>query len=247
MGFCSPGRNLNSNSCFTKLEWTIINRLLPKKSIETCKKSKSKIFDECILDKLVKKKEIDSKKKWYVIKPNYKDRGVLLDTDDLNFVLDPYSQLFPNFCFLGTFPSNVCEFVNFKKEINSIYNKQIFQNKLLNYSAIVFNNDTHNQEGSHWVGLFINVITSKFEFFDSLGKKPQKNILECILKIKKIFEGIFKKKFQLYINDKIFQTDGNECGVWVCYFIISKLFGYPSIKNLNDLEISKFRKIIFKS
>ena len=41
---------------------------------------------------------------------------------------------------------------------------------------MVINLDTHDKGGSHWVGLYTDLLKKQIYFFDSYGHKPEKEI-----------------------------------------------------------------------
>ena len=40
--------------------------------------------------------------------------------------------------------------------------------------GIVFNLDKHDQEGSHWICMYVDLYTDDIYYFDSYGQKPPK-------------------------------------------------------------------------
>lgn len=238
MNSCAPGRQFGlSFSCFSISEWMLIKNLLSNKELRKCK------HDEiCIFKTLSKKKLVSPQSKRLIFKPNYKHHGIPLDTLDINNVLIPYSQVFKNYTHLGTYPSDIYDLIDLKEMLsNKLKNKTKF--------SIVFNLDENSEPGSHWVAVFIDTSKNIIEYFDSLAKKPIKNINTNLKIIKQSFSEHYGKPFKIYYNDIIHQKDGSECGVYVVYYIIARLFNY-SINDINnnikdDQAISEFRKYIF--
>lgn len=189
--------------------------------------------DSCWINLNFIKKIKDFQIEYLTFKPHkLKTNNTLFDTDKINEILFQYEQLLPDFKFLGAQPSDISSLIhydynNLKKNYNKI--------------GIVFNNDTHTKSGSHWVALFIDNKKKKVEFFDSIGKVPNKYILD------------FLKHFGEYTfrwNDKQHQKDTSvQCGVYVCYFIIQKLkgktFDQINSKLITESKIKDYRKTLF--
>lgn len=238
MSNCAPGRQFGlSFSCFSISEWNLVKNLLSNKDLRKCRDD-----EICIFKTLSKKKLINPRSKRHIFKPDFKPIGVPLDNFDINNILIPYSDIFKDYIHLGTYPSNVYDLIDLKKMLSERLNgKTKF--------SIVFNLDENSKPGSHWVAVFIDVSKNNIEYFDSLGKKPIKNISTNLKIIKKSFSEHFNKPFKIYYNNIIHQKNGAECGVYVVYYIIARLFNY-SINDINnnikdDKTIGEFRKYIF--
>jgi hypothetical protein len=239
---CSPGRILHKNSCFSKIELMQINNLVPNlknKSLSDeelihilqnkCKKSNTKTCNAI-------KENIN-----YILKPKLKKYGIWLNTNDINSIMKGYTKYDNSFGFLGTFPSDFCNFINLKKELQNY----IADSKL----GLVLNLDTSKGQGYHWVSVFIDINTKTVEYFNSLGKKP-KETKKCIKKLIEELNKIYDTKFKFKYNTFVHQKGDSECGVYSVYFLISRLLGYSfediteNIKN--DQIMGKFRNFIFR-
>lgn len=237
---CAPGRPYGlSFSCFSITEWKIINQLLSKKELKSCKKEQL-----CIFDTLVKKKLIDRNLKKELFKTKLKPYGESLSNYDINNILTPYKNIFKNYIHLGTFPSDIYhifDLQNFLKESFANFSK----------FSIVLNLDESSKPGSHWVAIYIDSQTNTIEYFDSLARKPIKNIKNILKIIKKSFETHYNKHFKIYYNNIKHQGFDSECGVYVVYYIIARIFNY-SIQDINNnikdsQSIAEFRRYIFRS
>lgn len=239
MSNCAPGRQFGlSFSCFSITEWKLIKSLLSDKDLQKCKDD-----EICIFKTLSKKKLVNPRSKRHIFKPDLKPHGVPLDNFDINNILIPYSDVFKDYIHLGTYPSNISDLIDLKKMLS-----ERFKNK--NKFSIVFNLDENSGPGSHWVAVYIDSRKNTIEYFDSLAKKPIKNINTNLKIIKKSFSEYYNKQFKIYYNDIIHQKNGAECGVYVVYYIIARLFDY-SINDINnnikdDKTIAEFRKYVFK-
>ena len=63
-------------------------------------------------------------------------------------------------------------------------------------ASYVFNTDPREKSGTHWVAVYIDK-NGKGEYFDSFGKKPQKDILNFMRKL----------CTEIKYNNKCFQQD----------------------------------------
>lgn len=138
--------------------------------------------------------------------------------------------------------------------------------------GIVFNLDKHDQSGSHWVSLFLDIENKFLFFFDSADNKippeiwkkdPDQAHLPLVNRI--ISQGKTLSKpihFQFYNNrGHSHQRSNTECGMYSLFFIITMLTGkfrstnkILSIKQRLNLFLKKrvpdelmlkFRKIYF--
>lgn len=169
---------------------------------------------------------------YFTFKPkNTKNKTSWLNTYNINEIIEQYQDLYKHiFKFLGAQPSDFSKII----KINW---KELQKSPTL---GIIFNTDTHLQIGKHWVAVFINNINKTVDYFDSLGKNPNKHICG------------FLKHFKMYsfnINKKEYQKNNFACGIYACYFIIQRLKGLTfdeiNIK-LDDKIISKFRQTLFR-
>lgn len=180
---------------------------------------------------------------------------------DIANVLNQYEKSHAEFQFIGPSAidfdtkkngscicSNLCHF--------SIDN---FVKKGKTKIGIVFNLDRHDQPGSHWVALFVDLTENFVFYFDSTGAKihPQ------IEKLKKtiILQGNGRMKY--YVNTFEHQKGNTECGMYCLYFIITcllrenddlterlsekELVAYFTKKRLPDKAVWTYRNKWFRS
>jgi len=115
--------------------------------------------------------------------------------------------------------------------------------------GIVFNLDKHDEDGSHWVSLFIDIENRFIFFFDSADnnippeiwkKNPSKNKMPLVNRI--IEQG--KKQnihFTFYNNrGNQHQKTNTECGMYSIFFITTMLTGKTPYTN----EVMPFRSRI---
>lgn len=109
--------------------------------------------------------------------------------------------------------------------------------------GIVFNLDKHDQGGSHWISLFLD-LDHKFLFFlDSAGEKMPKEVKVLVERIVK--EGNENGiKITVYENHPLEHQMGNtECGVYSLFFIITMLTSEADGRQFNNaMEKIRFFK-----
>lgn len=90
--------------------------------------------------------------------------------------------------------------------------------------AVVFNLDKHNESGSHWVSLFIDLDEKFIMYFDSAGddiKEEFEIFVDRVLKQAEELDIILE-----YDKTHVQHQRGNtECGMYSLYFIITLLTG----------------------
>lgn len=199
-----------------------------------------------------------------------KDSLDWLNTTDINRVMGQYELLYPYFLFLGATP---CDFEEISDHIKNINFDELLKNNKYILGQVI-NLDKHYQSGSHWVGLYINLIDVKIYFFDSTGHPPNELIKKFITKIVLYFNSIHKKyeNFTEYnetrknilnknvnlikyykdirYNNIRHQFKNSECGVYSINFIISMLANKENFKEfttnvISDDNIAELRQEIF--
>lgn len=177
---------------------------------------------------------------FFTFKPQpIKTKRTWFDTENINQILQQY-QLKVNeqngenyYKYLGAQPADISRLQKF--------NWNELQNKY-KYVSITFNIDTHKKPGSHWVACFIDNITKTVEYFDSLGKQPNKYIQEFLFN--------FEENYTFKINKIAFQDTSNLCGLYSCWFTIMKLEGktFEEIQemNISDKSMYKYLNKVFR-
>ena len=191
-----------------------------------------------------------------------------LSNYDILNVLEQYEEAHPEFEFLGPTP------IDFDTRLKTSGN-QCVTHELCAFSlaehknqgktkiGIVFNLDKHNEPGSHWVSLFID-LNDKFVFyFDSAGDEIPKEIKA--LKDRVIKQAAeMGEKFKYLENKRVHQRGNTECGVYSLFFLITMLSGEYSAKQglrkrlsvperirlflhhrITDTEMEKYRGVYF--
>ena len=282
MSKCAPGKKFTEGSCFTVDNLVQIaeefNKQHPKKSFSIIKDKKyllkhltsklSKNYncnDEiCWLNTSLVKNLNNNEIQYYTFRPEGPDgQYEWLSTTDINNVMHQYEEKYPEFNFLGAVPYDF-------EDLEGLDTYQLDFDDLLEEGkskiGLVINLDTHDKSGSHWVGLYSDLLNRKIYFFDSFAKKPGKRIRNFIAKI---FEYTYNKKHNTNLNiDKILkggnlskydvrynkvqhQFKNSECGVYSMNFIIRLLNGetFDEIVNnvTKDDAMNACRRVYFRS
>jgi len=275
MSFCAPNIEINIEdhyTCFEKDELEKIasafnsyrndricenKKCVIKKPIDISKKTKKELwksiykrlktlcdYEYCWIDldfiKNIPDKNLKNKIIHFTFKPKMTTKyNSWLTTNDINGILKQYEKMYKDFKFVGALPS---DFYKIKKvDYNSIFK----YNKI----GIVFNLDAHNQPGSHWTSFLIDNKLKTLEYYDSVGKFPNRNIRKFI---KKVYNFLLSKGFTYKINYNTIQHqfENNECGVYSIHFIINRLlnvsFEKITTNIITDKQMNEFRYSIFR-
>ena len=153
-----------------------------------------------------------------------KDPIEWLSTLDINAIMNQYHQVYPDFRFLGAVPSD-CDIV--KGCTLNQFDFEEYRKDGIKQLGIIFNLDKHNQPGSHWVALYINMKDGYIYYCDSVGNEPSAPIKHFINQFKTYYKQKTGKEATFQHNTKSYQKDGSECGIYSCNFLIRMLAGEP--------------------
>jgi len=271
MSKCNP-KNNNNASCFSKNALLkIINKWNEKNnnkiifsnsdSVEILwnllnKKLQNLCNDELCWSKLPFIKELNDEEIKHAFRPKmpkswYKNTREWLSTTDINNVLKQYQQKYSDFKYIGAIPIDFDNKDSFGScivnemcslNINSIKRKNIKR------IGVVFNLDKHDEPGSHWVALFIDLNKNNIYFFDSYGIKPPKEVRILMNRLKSQAKNN-NQKIKLFYNNIRHQYKNSECGVYSINFIVKLLEGHDYnelIKNkIDDDTMNTFRNKFF--
>lgn len=238
---CKPGlQGLVGNTCFTK---DIINNIKyhyninaekkitvkkPKKIIEHLKKNTNCNDEKCWMKLLPR--HMHNNIMNYLYRPLYpkewnNNKNEWLSNFDILAVIKQYEDTYPHFKFIGP------TFIDFDTKL---YSDKCVENKLCRFHintyrdskqtkiGIIFNLDKHNQTGSHWVSLFIDLEHNFIFYFNSTGEKTPPEINGLVSRIMKQSsdKGI---NMEYKFNSLEHQLENTECGMYSLFFIISML------------------------
>ena len=267
--YCSPKKENNNYTCFTREallsmvnDWNtkhpqdiiknqsalnkkqlwnnLNNRMRIKCNDEKCwvntEFKDNKIAKSCFRPKMPKK--------WNTNKNEW------LTTIDIEKVLKQYETKYPEFMFLGPVPIDFDK----KEGSNCIVNEicKLSIEKLIRKNktkiGIVFNLDTHDQSGSHWVAMFANLKEGQIYYFDSYGEKAPNEVIKLMSRLKESCEQL-NISSKIHYNNIRHQYKFSECGMYCINFIIRLLDGASFIdvcKNIiDDDKMEKYRSFYF--
>jgi len=191
-----------------------------------------------------------------------------LNTNDIHNVLRQYEDSHPTFCVIR--PSAI----DFDTKLGGQHSTTCVTEELCKFDlakqlrrgkskfGIVFNLDKHDEAGSHWVSLYIDIDDKIIYYMDSAGDPTPGEIKTFA---KRVIEQASNlgSSLTFYENHPIqHQYSNTECGMYSLFFIITMLTGETDklvFKNLDDKihffktkrvpdrYISKFRKIYFNT
>ena len=101
-------------------------------------------------------------------------------------VMKQYENTYKCFEFIGPSPIDYDEHLAYGECVWEELCKFSLQDNIKRKKTkigIIFNLDNHNQEGSHWVALFINIKKKEIYYLDSYGEKIPKQIKKFANKV----------------------------------------------------------------
>lgn len=119
--------------------------------------------------------------------------------------------------------ANLCDF-----DVDKFIKKTTFKGKHKTKLGIVFNTDTHDKGGEHWISLYVDMDNLIMMFFDSTGQSPQKQVLDLMHRIETYMRGLENKKNMKLLkpHSKMnHQTKNTECGIYTLFFLTTMLTG----------------------
>lgn len=233
--WCHPriGRNRPSSGCFPV---RVKQRLATRRGGSANKPCKDMSDDRCLLES----SSLGSHEKTAIAKQYLRpkrpsawtsDPDQWLDSNNIADVMKQYEETHRDFKFLGVLPIDFAAPDPYKKDSSKCLVDSICELKLPELESkgiyrigAVFNLDPHFKDGSHWVGIFVDLRPSarKIYYFDSYGIKPPEQIAKFMRSL--TLQG---PDLKLEYNARRFQFQGSECGMYSLYFIISMLDGEP--------------------
>ena len=176
-----------------------------------------------------------------------------LNSENIEAVMNQYEITYPAFKFIGPTPidfdirnaTNKCVW----DELCTFDLKRMISNGI-GKIGIIFNTDTHDNSGMHWISMFIDIPNEFMFFFDSNGPGAPPEV-------KKLRDRISSQAKQLGIklkydsNENFKHQHGNtECGMYCLFFIISLItekYSYKHFKSsrISDEFMEKLRDVYF--
>ena len=157
----------------------------------------------------------------------YSNKNEWLSTIDIENVMKQYEKVHKDFKFIGPVPIDF----DYEYSVGSCIVDELckidindFLKRKTRKIGIIFNLDRHDQDGSHWVAMYVDLKKNKIYYFDSYGEEPPKEVDVLAERLKQ--QGMENNNTIHYEqNDVRFQYKNSECGVYCMYFITSLLKG----------------------
>ena len=179
-----------------------------------------------------------------------------LSTSDIEKCLKQYEESTKGFKYYGALPMdfdlkqhNSC----ISGDLCNIDIKKHMDKEEYNIGS-VFNVDDHDEPGSHWVSMYMdlnarNRDTPSIYYFDSIADKPPKEIKSLVNNVKKQYKKITDKELDFLYNDIQHQKKDTECGIYSIHFITTMLQGKDFNEYINEIKndefMNKFRDFYF--
>jgi hypothetical protein len=175
-----------------------------------------------------------------------------LSSKDLRDVMRQYEEKHKDFVFLGPSPIDFDEKVSdycVWPELCDISMRKLI-NRKKEKIGIIFNTDKHNQSGSHWIALFIDIKRKSIFFFDSNGNPIPYEVQVLMDKIDRQCNKLGINMKQDSNVDFRHQDTNTECGMYCLYFIINIVedihsFKYFKKTRIPDSKVESLRKQYF--
>jgi len=206
--------------------------------------------ERCWKEQAFIKKMKDIEIEFYTFKPKYpkewlKNKYSWLSTYDILYVMKQYEKLYDNFMFLGPVPADCPTKINCELS-NLNINKMIKSG--IDHVGIIYNLDTSNQDGSHWVAMYIDIPHAEINYYDSTSNFPTPLIKNFIVKMANKIKRV-KKNINIIVNDKEHQKGYTECGMYSMNFLLERLAGKTmydiSQMKIPDAEMNHLRLLLY--
>lgn len=259
---CAPANKSKDHTCYSKDQLIkMASSLNQKKNAGiSLKKSKNALWESirktlfpvcttewCWLDHV----DTDKTMKEETFRPAMpiewvKNKYEWLSTTDINEVMVQYEKKYENFRFFGPVPVDCpkdiyCELTDL--DIKGLKSKGV------DYIGVVFNLDRHDQSGSHWVALYINIPKSLITYYDSTSSEPPEDIKYFINMVGIKLNQLNGKHVYEY-NKKRHQYGGSECGMYSMNFLIESLKGKTLMdiekKSITDRDVNLLRNYLYR-
>ena len=175
-----------------------------------------------------------------------------LTSVDILKVMKQFEKKNTDFEFIGPSPIDYDKHISYGEcvwEELCKFNLENYIKRRITKIGVVFNTDPHDQEGSHWVALFINIKRRGIYYFDSYGERISKFINRFAKKVTKQGQrlGI---EFEFIKNKRRHQYKTSECGMYCIYFIIEMMKDKQTFQEFTqtlipDDKMLKLRRQLF--
>ena len=174
-----------------------------------------------------------------------------LNTLDIQAIMQQYERAYHQFRFIGPVPMDFDKKMGFGHcvvdELCNI-NVRKLHSSGIRQIGVIFNLDSHDKPGSHWVAMFCCMNQCGIYYWDSYGMEPTNEVTKLMTRMKEHCD-IMGKNMDIKINNIRHQYKNSECGVYSLHFIIQLLKGrsFESIVNniIRDEEMLEYRNALY--
>jgi hypothetical protein len=195
-----------------------------------------------------------------------KDPNAWLSNDDIEIVMQQYEEASQGkMKFVGVFP---IDFASRKKNnMNQCISPEVcgvdvrsLVSRGVKYLAFVFNTDKHDQDGEHWISLFVGLDPREKRsfgvyFYDSVAKAPPKEVKKLMEWLAAQMNDVVVVKNNTTIpvrsNTVRRQYRNTECGMYSMLFLIRMVSTKKSFDTVcqsmgNDATVERYRNILYR-
>lgn len=226
--------------------WAHLHQKIPECDRESC--WLQKIPNKYLQDKLKKELFSPVKPTEWRSKPN-----AWLSNFDIDAVIQQYEEANPDFLFLGPTPIDFDEMKNGK----CVWEELCRLNIVKEYRrgkrkfGVVFNLDTSDGPGTHWVSMFMDIKdpTPFLYYFNSTSEETPDEVKKLMKRLEKQFNLIKPlrgRELRVMENrDMEHQKSNTECGMYSLFFIITCLTRQtdPDQKDGNKLSVDELKEL----
>ncbi len=258
---CSPSNQDNKTTCFEFDELVKIATDWNKKNSDDKikipkNKNRRQLWKE--IDKRLKNKcstewcwieqefvnKLDRKELSGIFRPKMpkswkKNKYEWLNTNDIESVMEQYEEKYPNFRFVGPVPIDFdYEYSSGKCIVDELCKLSIkrLMEEGIDKLGIIYNLDPHDQPGSHWVAMYLDLVKKAVYYFDSYGTAPPQEVQKLVERIQEQGKEL-NMDIKYEYNQTRHQYQNSECGVYSMYFIIQLLEGKKTFNKINSKRI----------
>ena len=200
--------------------------------------------DDCVLQVLDSKVREEYLETLYA--PNKPDEWSENSTEwlsnyDILAVLNQYEELKKDFHIYGPTPIDYDLHLQDGKCVNPELCSFILEDEMkkgIHKFGMIFNLSRHDEDGSHWVSLFVDTDDEIIFYFDSGKSIPPSEITTLVNHIKEQGSSM-GIKFKYYETPRQHQYGNTECGMYALYFIVTMITSTLS----NGTKITKDEKL----
>jgi hypothetical protein len=257
---CHPAkrhRAANDKTCINKSTIDRLKRIHPDvRDVDSLMLKHGCNDDHCLLQKASKPvQEILLRDFRPKIPESWKNQpNEWLSNEDIFVVLKQYEEACPQFHIIGPSP------IDFDTILDG--GSSCVLDDLCRFSieaeikrgktcvAIVFNLDKHDQSGSHWTSMFIDIPKKRAYYFDSAKNDLPPEVDAFVKRV--------APEFTFVSNHVQHQQSNTECGMYSLFFVIEMLMKSSanrvrffesrfnnSKRRISDATVEKFRRIYF--